>query len=257
MSMGKVLGGGSSMNAMAWSRGHRSDWDLFVAESGEHVVGLPVGAGCLSNASRTGTVRPIPCFAAREERCSSNPLEDPHPVALAMLEAAESVGIPTFENPNGRLMEANTGAALGDLRIRDGKRVSIFRSYTYPYMDRPNLTVLTHALVTGASRWSTVGPPGSRSCIKGKAHRIGAGVEVILSLGAIHTPKVLMQSGIGDEQELRESRHSGGAASARRGAKPTGSHGFRLRLAIPGGRCATSQQRFRNRGVRADRRGSG
>ena len=69
-------------------------------------------------------------------------------------------------------------------------------------MDRPNVTVLTHALVT----WITF--EGKRAtgveCIyNGKPNRISAGIEVVLSLGAIHTPKVLMQSGIGDEGELQ------------------------------------------------------
>jgi choline dehydrogenase-like flavoprotein len=65
-----------------------------------------------------------------------------------MVEGANSIGIPAFENPNGRMMEGQGGAALFDVLVRDGKRQSLFRSYTFPYMDRPNLTVLTHALVT-------------------------------------------------------------------------------------------------------------
>jgi choline dehydrogenase-like flavoprotein len=58
------------------------------------------------------------------------------------------LGIPTFENQNGRMMEGAGGSSIMDIRLRDGKRQSVFRSYTFPYMDRPNLTVLTHALVT-------------------------------------------------------------------------------------------------------------
>jgi choline dehydrogenase len=68
-------------------------------------------------------------------------------------------------------------------------------------MDRPNLTVLTHATVTrliiDGKRAS-----GVEIAYNSKVHRIGAGVEVVLSLGAINTPKVLMQSGIGDRSEL-------------------------------------------------------
>src|ERR1700737_1466722 len=65
-----------------------------------------------------------------------------------MVEGARSVGFPTFENQNGRMMEGDGGASIFDLLIRDRKTQSMFRSYTFPYMDRPNLTVLTHALVT-------------------------------------------------------------------------------------------------------------
>jgi choline dehydrogenase len=76
------------------------------------------------------------------------PAPDPNPIAPAMVEAARSVGIPTFENHNGRMMEGDGGASILDLIVRDGKRQSIFRAYAFPYMDRSNLTVLTHALVT-------------------------------------------------------------------------------------------------------------
>ena len=203
MSMGKVLGGGSSMNAMAWSRGHRSDWDLFAAESGNPSWGYRSVLDVYRRIEDWHGA-PDPLFRGTGGEVFVQPAHDPHPVALAMLEATESVGIPTFEHPNGRLMEANAGAALGDLRIRDGKRVSIFRSYTYPYMDRPNLTVLAHALVTRLTM-EHGRATGVEIVYQGEVHRIGAGVEVILSLGAIHTPKVLMQSGVGDDQELRRA----------------------------------------------------
>jgi choline dehydrogenase len=77
-----------------------------------------------------------------------DPAPDPNPIAPAMLDGAQSVGIPTFENQNGRMMEGSGGASIIDLLARDGKRMSVFRAYVFPYMDRPNLTVLTHPLVT-------------------------------------------------------------------------------------------------------------
>ena len=89
-----------------------------------------------------------------------------------------------------------------DFRIRAGKRQSVFRSYTFPLMDRPNLTVLTHALVTRIS-FEGKRVTGVEIAYDGKSHRIGAGLEVVLSLGAIHSPKILMQSGIGDRAELQ------------------------------------------------------
>jgi choline dehydrogenase len=131
------------------------------------------------------------------------PAPDPHPLAAATAAAARSVGIPTFENANGAMMEAQAGASITDMRVRDDRtRVSVFRSYTYPYLDRPNLTVLTHAvvrrLVFDANRVS-----GVEVLHRGQIQHLGASSEVVLSLGAIHTPKVLMQSGVGDEKELR------------------------------------------------------
>jgi choline dehydrogenase len=103
MSMGMVLGGRSSMNAMAWSRGHRSDWDLFAAESGNPSWGyqsvLDVYRGI-----EDWHGAPDPLYRGTGGEVFVQPAHDPHPVALAMLDATESVGIPTFENPNGRLM---------------------------------------------------------------------------------------------------------------------------------------------------------
>jgi choline dehydrogenase len=98
-------------------------------------------------------------------------------------------------------MEGHGGAALANLCVRDGRRQSIFRSYVYPAMDRPNLTVLTGALVTRLTLAGTR-VTGVEVAHEGKVLRLGAR-EVVLSLGAIHTPKLLMLSGIGDKAELK------------------------------------------------------
>jgi choline dehydrogenase len=100
------------------------------------------------------------------------------------------------------MMEGDGGAALFDLLVRDGRRQSVFRAYAYPYMDRPNLTVLTHALVTRLI-FSGKRAAGVEIAYDGRTQRVEAGLEVVLSLGAIHTPKVPLQSGIGDQAELR------------------------------------------------------
>jgi len=69
-------------------------------------------------------------------------------------------------------------------------------------MDRSNLTVLSHALVTRVI-FEGKRATGVECIYGGNTHRIGAGLEVVLSLGAVHTPKVLMQSGIGDQVDLQ------------------------------------------------------
>ena len=130
------------------------------------------------------------------------PAPDPHPIAPAMVAGARAVGIPTFAHHNGRMMEGDGGAAILELRVRDGQRLSAFRSYTFPWMDQANLTVLTHALVTRVT-FDGKRATGVEVAYEGKIHRIGAQFEVVLSLGAMHTPKVLMLSGIGDQAELR------------------------------------------------------
>jgi choline dehydrogenase len=99
-------------------------------------------------------------------------------------------------------MEGGGGASIIDVLVRAGKRLSIFRTYVFPYMDRPNLTVLPHALVTKLTLEGKRAT-GVEIALDGKIQRITAGLEVVLSLGAMHTPKVLMLSGIGDEADLR------------------------------------------------------
>jgi choline dehydrogenase len=199
--MGKVLGGGSSINVMTWARGHQSDWDFFASEAGDPAWSY---ASVLQLYRRLEDWHgvPDPVYRGTGGPVFVQPTPDPNPIAPALLEGARSIGIPTFENQNGRMMEGNGGAALIDLLVRAGKRQSVFRSYTFPVMDQPNLTVLTHALVTRLTFQGTC-VTGVEMAYDGQTHRVGAGLEVVLSLGAIQTPKVLMQSGIGEQAELQ------------------------------------------------------
>jgi len=201
MNMGKVLGGGSSINVMVWARGHRSDWNHFAAEAGDDAWNYESVLRLYrriedwhgpADPERRGQGGPVHVAPAKE----------PQPTATLMLEAARSLGIPTFDSPNGAMMESDGGAAINDLRIRDGKRLSVFRSYTYPRMAQPNLTVLTDVLVSKLTfEGETV--TGVEVILEGHRHWFGATGEVVLSLGAVNTPKVLMQSGIGPERELQ------------------------------------------------------
>src|SRR5713226_6718506 len=201
LNMGKVVGGGSSINVMAWARGHQNDWDFFASEAGDPAWSY----GSVLDIYRRiedWHGAPDPKYRGTGGPVFVQSAPDPNPVAPTMLEGARSVGIPTFQSQNGLMMEGEGGASIMDLRVRDGMRQSVFRSYVFPYMDRPNLTVLCHALVT---RLVLSGKQASGVEIvrDGTVQRIAAGVEVVLSLGAIHTPKVLMLSGIGDQAELR------------------------------------------------------
>jgi choline dehydrogenase len=203
MSMGKVLGGGSAVNVMVWARGHRTDWDFFAAEAGDPAWGYDAVLEIYrriedwhgpADPAHRGTGGPV--FV--------QPAPEPSPLAPATLLAARSIGIPTYENQNGRMMEGRGGAAITDVRLRNGKRESVFRSYTYPVMDRPNLTVLTNALVTRVTLEANRAT-GVEISYRGSTLVIGADSEVVLSLGAMHTPKVLMHSGIGDEEQLQRA----------------------------------------------------
>lgn len=201
LSMGKVLGGGSSINVMVWSRGHKRDWEDYAAETGDPGWGYD---------SVLGIYRRIEDWQGAKDplrRGSGGPVHvqtasDPRPVALATIEAARSLGLPVFATPNGEMMEGDGGAALMDLIVRDGRRRSMFRSYVQPCLGQSNLTVLTGALVTRLVM-SGKSVTGVEVLVGGEPRRYFASRELILSLGAINTPKVLMQSGIGPEDELR------------------------------------------------------
>lgn len=201
LSMGKVLGGGSSINVMAWARGHQSDWDYYAAEAGDeswnyrsvlNVYRRIEDWKGASDPQRRGVGGPV--FVT--------PAPDPNPAALSVVEAARSIGIPSYDSNNGVMMEGEGGASILDLIIRNGRRHSVFRAYVYPHLHRPNMTVLTGATVTrlafDQNRISAV--EFSRG---GASHSVAATREVVVSLGAINTPKVLMQSGIGDADTLR------------------------------------------------------
>ena len=119
-----------------------------------------------------------------------------------MLAACRSLNLPVLDDQNGAREEGSGGFALMNQIIRDGRRQSIARSYLYPVLSRPNVTLLVNSHVdrltfegnraTGIELASASGP-----------RRIQAKSEVILSSGGINTPNLLMLSGIGDEAQLR------------------------------------------------------
>lgn len=214
LDMGKALGGGSSINVMVGARGRKADWDHFAEEAGDPARGHDAVLGyCRRIEDWRGKPDPLrrgsggPAHVAQPSR--------PRPLAEATLEAAGLAGVPSFDRANGAMMEGPCGAAIAELRIRGGKRQSVFRSYTYLRMHQPNLTVLTDALVTRVildGRQAI----GVEALVDGRPVRFAADREVVLSLAALHTPNVLMQSGIGPEVELRrhgmvDPRVSGGA----------------------------------------------
>src|SRR6267154_246215 len=104
MAMGKVLGGGSSINVMVWSRGHKKDWDHFAAEAGDDGW---------NNQSVLKIYRRIedwhgvldPTRRGKGGLLFVQPAPEPHPLAAAMLDAFAAAGVPTFDDHNGVMME--------------------------------------------------------------------------------------------------------------------------------------------------------
>jgi choline dehydrogenase len=193
---GKVLGGSSSINAMLWNRGHPSDYDRWET----------------AGATGWNFSAVLPYFKRAEDweggadayRGAGGPLRierprDPHPIALALLEAAASLGFPVIDDYNGA---SNEGAALANLNAVNGVRWSTARGYLRPVIDRPNLSVLTnsHALELGFEHGRCT---WVRHLLDGVATVTRAAHEVILAAGAVNTPRLLMVSGIGDPVEIK------------------------------------------------------
>lgn len=200
-SMGKVLGGGSSVNVSTWSRGHQADWDFYASESGNPAWGYAAVRDLYRRRIEAYIGSPDPDYRGTNGTVHVQSAAAPHPFSLALLQGAQSVGLQLFQSPNGEMMEAAGGCALVDETVREGRRLSIFRSYVYPIMDKSNITVLTGALA-GRILFNGRRARGIEFRYEGKVVRAEAACEVIVSLGAIHTPKLLMQSGIGGETEL-------------------------------------------------------
>ena len=125
------------------------------------------------------------------------PVPDPDAFSLAFLDGAAATRLQRFSNSGGRIMKAVGGCAVVDNIIHNGKRQSAYRSYVHRLRGQSNLTVLRGALTTRII-FEGNRATGVEFEHEGQLHRANASLEVIVSQRAIQTPKLLMQSGIGD-----------------------------------------------------------
>ncbi|HEU4977272.1 MAG TPA: GMC family oxidoreductase N-terminal domain-containing protein [Solirubrobacteraceae bacterium] len=196
---GKGLGGSSAMNAMLYVRGRPLDYDLWKQQGAE-------GWGWED-------VRPYFLRAEDNERGASEhhavggPLHvmderSPRPLTARMLEACEAAGIPRIADYNGPEQD---GASLVQVTQRNGRRWSAADGYLRPAMSRPNLEVLTGASVLRVELEGGAATGVRYRDRRGREHVARAEREVILSAGAIGSPQLLMLSGIGPADHLREA----------------------------------------------------
>ncbi len=193
---GKVLGGSSSINSMVYMRGHPLDYDRWKDELGLDGWGY---ADCLPYFKAGETSE----RGENEWRGGSGPLgvacaKLKNPLFDAFLEAGEQSGQGQSDDLNGYKPE---GVARLDSTIRGGRRCSAAVAHLHPALSRPNLTLVTHALVEQVLLENNRAT-GVRFQYQGKVEVIRARREVILSCGAIKSPQVLMLSGIGPADEL-------------------------------------------------------
>lgn len=195
---GRVLGGGSSINGMVYVRGNPVDYD-----------GWRDVHGCTG----WGFADLLPYFRRAEdnERGESafhgvgGPLrvEDvryEHPLSRAWLDAAAAAGLPVNPDFNGAVQE---GVGRYQATQRSGRRWSTVDAYLGPAMRRPNLTVRTDATTTKILIEGDRAV-GVRYRVGGAEQDVRAGREVLVCAGAIASPQVLMLSGIGPAEHLRE-----------------------------------------------------
>ena len=204
---GKVLGGSSSINGMIFQRGNPLDFERWAADPGmerwDHAHCLP--------------------YFKRMEDCLAAPPEDRFrghggplvlergpattPLFGAFFDAVQQAGYELTDDVNGYRQE---GFAAFDRNVRRGRRLSASRAYLRPVLRRPNLEVVTRAMVSQLliEGGRVVGVDYSRP---GRRHERVAAGEVILCGGAFNSPQLLQLSGIGDAGRLRsvgvDTRH--------------------------------------------------
>jgi 4-pyridoxate dehydrogenase len=195
---GKVLGGSSSINVMAYTRGNRGDYDRW-AQAGARGWSY---ADVLPYFKRAETWEAGP----NAWRGGAGPLgtqfaRTPDPLFDAWMEAGAAAGYPRVADYNGARQE---GFGRGQYTIRDGRRASSARAYLRPARHRRNLHVETGAHAT------RVLIEGTRAvgveCVRGSGDVVAvrASREVIVCAGTFNSPQLLMLSGIGPAAHLRE-----------------------------------------------------
>ncbi|MDN5743741.1 MAG: GMC family oxidoreductase N-terminal domain-containing protein [Nocardioidaceae bacterium] len=194
---GKMLGGCSSMNAMMYIRGNRYDYDSWArsgATGWSYDEVLPLFKRSEDNSR-----------GASEYHSTGGPLHisdqrHPNPIGEKMIEAMGEVGIPRNDDFNGA---EQAGAGFAQVTQYKGRRWTTADAFLTPARKRRNLTVLTKTQarklrIEGGRVVGIEVQHGSRQEIH-EANR-----EVILSAGAFNTPQLLMLSGIGPADHLRE-----------------------------------------------------
>jgi choline dehydrogenase len=206
---GKMLGGGSGINYMAYVRGHPGDFDAWAA----------------GGATGWGYADVLPYFRKSEGLAPSDDIvidaaahntEGPLgvavrapllPAATEFVDAAMAAGIPRGDH-NGRDRGGPAGVvSLAQINTRNGRRSSTYHAFLEGTVEqRPNLTILTGAratrlLLDGTSDEPVVTGVEYRTD-GGETRSVHAVLEVVLSAGAIGSPHLLMLSGIGPREEL-------------------------------------------------------
>jgi 4-pyridoxate dehydrogenase len=194
---GKVLGGSSSINVMAYTRGHRGDYDRWAQK----------GARGWSYADVLPYFKRAETWEGGEDiyRGGSGPLgtewaKTRDPLFAAWIDAGKAAGIPHTADYNGH---GGEGFGHSQYTIRNGRRSSTANAYLKPARKRRNLTVVIGAQVTRVLTNGTRAT-GVEYVKDTLVERVTAEREVILAAGTFATPQLLMLSGIGPAAHLNQ-----------------------------------------------------
>lgn len=195
---GKVLGGSSSINGMAYIRGHALDYDRWARDPG---LGHWSYAHCLPYFKKAETRK----SGANAYHGGSGPLHvttgsTANPLYETFIEAGVQAGYPRTEDLNGYQQE---GFGRMDMTTHKGRRWSTARAYLHPVLNRSNLQVEVKAL-TNRILFEGHRAVGVEYVQNGQVKQAHADREVILCGGAINSPQLLMLSGIGNADELKK-----------------------------------------------------
>ena len=195
---GKVLGGSSSLNGLLYVRGQPQDYDRW-RQMGNTGWGWDDVLPLFKRSE--DQERGADAFHGQGGPLSVSDMRLQRPICDAWVEAAQAAGYPLNPDYNGAEQE---GVGYFQLTTRNGRRCSSAVAFLKPVQSRSNLQVVTRAatkriLFEGARATGVV-----YQDTEGREHTIKAGAEVILSAGAIGSPQLLMVSGIGEAQHLKE-----------------------------------------------------
>ena len=194
---GKVLGGSGSINGLVFLRGAPTDfdgWEAAGAKGWSYKDVLPYFKRLEHN------VRGANAWRGQGGPMCISDIKKPSATSQAFVEACTRLQYPVNPDFNGERIE---GVGTVQLNVRNGWRCSTAKGYLRPNLRRKNLNLMTHAHVRRIlfEGRRAVGVEVEQG---GAVKRIGARREVIVSAGAINSPMVLMNSGVGPAAELEE-----------------------------------------------------
>jgi choline dehydrogenase len=193
---GKLLGGCSSVNGSVYIRGHRDDYDAWLA-AGNPGWGYDDVLPAFRRHERRegGDSR----FHGRDGELDVRQPRSPSKLSDAFVAAAVTAGHAKNADFNGASQD---GFGVWDVNQRNGVRLSSSRAFLHPVWSRPNLSVLTDTVVERVDFAGTTAT-GVTVVRNGRRERLTASCEVILCGGAINSPQLLMISGVGDAEDLQ------------------------------------------------------